>query len=130
MMMFVIGALALLATEVRLRTAAWVTAAATVAGVVPAAAGPLVAGAGLAAAVRRWRHKRRAATQLVGDVATFCDLVAIALTGGLGLRASLILAAESVGGPVEEEVSPILRQALVNGLSVALSDAAGAGKRV
>lgn len=130
MTMFVIGALALMATEVKLQTAVSVAAVAAVAGVMPATAWPLAAGACLVAAVRRWKQKRRAATQLVGDVATICDLVAIALTGGLGLRDALTLAAESVGGQMEGEVSGILRRAQVNGISVALADAAGAGKRV
>jgi Flp pilus assembly protein TadB len=118
------------ATNVRWQIVLVGTAGASLLVAVPSLAFPAATVGTLLAAVRRWQQKRRMADQLVTDAAMLCDLVTIALTGGLGLRASLALAASGVGGDLEQEVAALLRRAQVDGMATAMSEAAGAGKRL
>jgi Flp pilus assembly protein TadB len=129
-MPLLIGALAMMFTTLRWQAILGVAAGASLVVTLPSVAFPVAAASGLVAAVRRWRRKRRLADRLVTDVTTLCDLVVIALTGGLGLRASLMLGAACVGGDLEHEVAGVLRRARVDGMSTAMAEATGAGRRL
>ncbi len=130
MMPLLIGALAMMITRMRWQAVVMLIAAASAALTMPMAVLPLATMGGLVAAIRRWRKQRRLADRLAAEVAALCDLVAISLTGGLGLGAALVLASEGIGGEVEEEVACVLRRARVDGLSAAMADASGAGRRL
>ena len=130
MMPLVVGALVMMFTTLRWQAILVAAAGASVIVTMPSVAFPAAAAVGLVAAVRRWRRKRRLADRLAVDAATLCDLVVIALTGGLGLSASLVLGAAGVGGELGREVAGILRRARVDGMSAALAEATGAGRRL
>jgi pilus assembly protein TadC len=91
---------------------------------------PMGAMAGLIAAGTRWRKSRHAARAASRDAAALCDLTAVGLTGGLGLHASLQLAANEIGGNMATEVSAVLRRARIDGIAPALASSDGAGRRL
>jgi len=130
MTLILMVAVAIAGTGLRWEVVLAATGAAWLAMTVPAVVLPAAAVGALVASVRRWRRKRRLADSQASDAAALCDLVAIALTGGLSLSASLALAAEGVGGEVEREVAAVLRRSRVDGMAVAMSRANGAGKRL
>lgn len=125
-----VGTIALGFTDVRLRTVAAAVVSALVITEMPELVVPGLVTGGVVAATRRFRRARRRAVNDEADLAALCDLTAIALTGGLGLQASLEIAAEHVGGAIETELVAVLRRARVEGLAVVMGSAGGAGRRL
>lgn len=126
----VVGAVALGFSDVGLRLVAAAVVSALVVTRMPVLVAPALLVAALVAAVRRFRRARQRAATDEADLAALCDLTAIALTGGLGLQASLEMAAEHVGGSIQTEVCAVLRQARVDGLAAVMGSAGGAGRRL
>lgn len=77
--------------------------------------------------LRRARFRRHQAQM---ELASLCDLTAIALTGGLGLHSALELAVGHVGGEVGIELERLLRQGRVDGIGPVMASADGAGRRL
>jgi len=125
-----VGAFVLGFTNVGMRTVAAAMGSALVIAAMPELAAPGLGTVGLVVAMRRFRRARRRAVSQEADLAALCDLTAIALTGGLGLQASLEIAAEYVGGAIETEVGAVLRRARVDGLAAVMGSARGAGRRL
>lgn len=123
-----VGIFSLVVTEARWSTVVTVMLLALVLVEAPHLALVLAGGAGLVLAMRRLRVRRRMATQDAADLAMLCDLTALSLTGGLGLHASLGLAAEETGGRVGSEVAGVLRSALVGGTAAEMTAADGIGR--
>ncbi len=123
-----VGIFSLVLTEARWSTVVTVMLLALVLVEAPYLALVLAGGAGLVQAMRRLRVRRLTATQDAADLAMLCDLTALSLTGGLGLHASLGLAAGETGGRVGSEVAGILRSALVGGTAAEMTAADGIGR--
>lgn len=117
-------------TSLRWPAALWLAAGVVIVFAQPSLAIPAIAAAGLSAAVRRWLVERRRTRALMADVATLCDLTAVALTGGLTVHQSLDLAAREVGGEIAAEVAALLRYARIDGIASALATSDGAGKKL
>jgi Flp pilus assembly protein TadB len=73
----------------------------------------------------RLRRRRNEA-----DLAAVCDLVVIALTGGLGLRPALETAANEIGGAIGLELQQALRLGRIDGLADSLATASGMARRL
>jgi Flp pilus assembly protein TadB len=105
-----------------------------VAGVAAAGAPLLLIPGGMAAGIyvvlRRIRVRTAERDQQREDAALLADLTALALTGGLGIRPALEIAAGAVGGPVAVEVESLLRRARVDGMAAVMTGAGGAGKEL
>lgn len=91
---------------------------------------PMAAGAGLILLLVWLRSKQRRQADNDADLAALCDLVAIGLTGGLGVHSALGLAADHVGAEVRAEVGAVLRQSQVQGMVAAMAEADGLGRRL
>ncbi|MCP4304012.1 MAG: hypothetical protein GY926_14110 [bacterium] len=91
---------------------------------------PMALGAGLILPLVWLRTKQRRQADNDADLAALCDLVAIGLTGGLGVHSALGLAAEQVGAEVRAEVGTVLRQSQVQGMVAAMAQADGVGSRL
>lgn len=89
--------------------------------------GAVAAGA-VVIARARWRaaaseaEKRRIAER---EVTPFCDLVALALTAGLSLRAAFAVGREHVAGPLAAEVDGLVDEMDTVGVSTALGSSTG-----
>ncbi len=105
-----------------------------VAGAAAVAAPVLLIPGGMAGGIyvllRRLRARTTEREQRREDAALLADLTALALTGGLGIRPALEIAAGAVGGPVADEVDRLLRHARVDGMAVAMTGAGGAGREL
>lgn len=122
-----LGAILLITSRLRLREITAVTLGAALLEHSPALTLPLAAVVGLSVAHHRVRLSSRERSRLQEDAAMLADLTALGLTGGLGIRPALEVAAGAVGGEVAEEVSHLLRKAHVDGIAATLSTAGGAG---
>jgi type II secretory pathway component PulF len=78
----------------------------------------------------RLRRARCRQYQKKVELASLCDLTAIALTGGLGLHSALELAIDHVGGEVGVELERLLRHGRVDGIGPVMASADGAGRRL
>lgn len=94
----------------------------------PAAVVVLAGVAGVVALQRRLRARTRHREQLREDAALLADLTVLGLTGGLGIRQALEIAAGAVGGEVADEVAVLLRRAQIDRISAVLAGAGGAGR--
>lgn len=112
---FLVAALLFIGT--RLSTTAICAAGASVLAIqsAPWIAVPLGAGWPLMRLRKRSLAARREAAKQGRDVAALAELTAIALTGGLGIRRSLEVAGETVGGPVGGEVAAVLNRMRIEG---------------
>lgn len=84
--------------------------------------------AGLVMALRRLAIRRQAPMADSADLARLCDLMALSLTGGLGMQAALELAATETGGRIGAEVAGAIRSVRVGGMAVVMSTAEGIGR--
>lgn len=124
----VAGALTLVMTDVGWRRTATVVAGTALAVASPPLAMSLAAAWFLVELVRRRRAGRDRGRRAAADLAALCDLVLIGLTGGLGLRPALEMAARHVGGELGEEAVQVLRRSRVHGLAESLAVADGYGR--
>jgi hypothetical protein len=123
-------ALVLGLTKAPVRRVAAVASSVLLAGVFPAGAVMAMGGAAVAEVAVRVRRRRRRAEQCLADLASVCEVLAIALTGGLGIHGALQLASNHVGGPLASEIQTLLRRAQIDGLSEVLASSEGSGSRL
>lgn len=130
MMVMLVAGIGLATTSMRWQKVVAVAVAVAVVLAEPGLVLPIGAMAGLIAAGARWRRSRYEARAADRDAAALCDLTAVGLTGGLGLHASLQLAANELGGNIATEVSAVLRGARIDGIAPALASSGGVGRRL
>lgn len=121
-------AVLLAATSLRIRSVAGLGVLAPFLSMSPMVAVLAVVSAGVIMLWRRLRLRTTEKDQLNEDAALLADLTALALTGGLGIQPALEIAAGAVGGPIADEVDKLLRRARVDGLATTMTGAGGAGR--
>lgn len=130
MIVALVGAVMLGPAHARWRFAALGMAATAVAVAMPTLMVVGVLGGTVHAVRSRLRRTRAREFQNTVDLASLCDLTAIALTGGLGLHPALTIAADQVGGDVGAELNALLRRGRVDGIAAVMATADGTGRRL